>query len=154
MVKTNKPTHQRGKGLFISRRSPSHTWPVVLSLWNGTFLRAVIQSSSSQAAMLATEMAAMHTDQRLFVKSLIQNPLGNQSCWKGSCAASSNWALLRLEKAHTKMPTKVMKLTTVAAMRKVVTSMAGFLYQGALTGVTGVADAGAAGAVAAACAAN
>ncbi len=58
IVMTNSHIHQRGIGLFISRRSPSHTWPVVLSLRATPLVRAVIHNSSTQAMMLTMLMPA------------------------------------------------------------------------------------------------
>ncbi len=54
MEMTNSHIHQRGIGLLASRRSPSQTWPVVLSVLGADFVRAVIHSSSRQARMLKT----------------------------------------------------------------------------------------------------
>ena len=45
-------------GLFISRRSPSHTWPVVLSLAVMTLALPLNHSSSRQAMMPTSEMPA------------------------------------------------------------------------------------------------
>ena len=54
---TNSQTHQRGSGLFISRRSPSQTWPVVLSLAVMALALPLNHSSSRQARMLTSVMA-------------------------------------------------------------------------------------------------
>ncbi len=51
-VMMNKYTHQRGSGLFISRKSPSQTWPVVLSVAGLTLVVPLIQSRIKQATML------------------------------------------------------------------------------------------------------
>jgi hypothetical protein len=42
----NSHIHQRGSGLFISRRSSSQTWPVVLSL--AITLRLLAMASSTR----------------------------------------------------------------------------------------------------------
>src|SRR5688572_26882151 len=67
----NRPTHQSGRGLFISVRSPSHTWPVVLSLRGATFLREVTHSSSRQATMPTRVAPEMKRDQKPWSKSLM-----------------------------------------------------------------------------------
>jgi hypothetical protein len=58
MVMMNRIIHQRGIGLFSSRRSSSHVcpvgWPVVPD-----FPRAVIRSSARQAARLTIVTTAM-----------------------------------------------------------------------------------------------
>jgi hypothetical protein len=58
MVMINKPTHQRGSGLFISRKSPSQTWPVVLSLSVMALALPLNHSSSKQAKMPTNAMPA------------------------------------------------------------------------------------------------
>ncbi len=68
---TNSHTHQRGKGLFISRKSPSQTCPVVLSLVTMPFDLPTTMSSSRQTKIPTTVIPAMYIDQKLFVKSLI-----------------------------------------------------------------------------------
>src|SRR6187402_3327841 len=70
MVRMNRPTHHIGSGLFISVRSSSHTWPVVLSLRAATFLRAVTHSRIRQPAMLAMVRTATYCDQKPLMKSL------------------------------------------------------------------------------------
>ncbi|MNL63099.1 hypothetical protein D3C87_1871910 [compost metagenome] len=97
MVMTNSHTHQRGSGLFISTRSSSQTWPVVLSALAITFLRPANQSRMPQAMMPPRVSVVTKTDQKLLVKSLMgcSHSCEDQSVSKGSCAASSNRALLR-----------------------------------------------------------
>ena len=75
MVIRNKPTHQRGKGLFISRKSPSQTWPVVLSSAVMALALPLKYNSSKQATMPTKEIPATYKDQKLLVKSLISDSL-------------------------------------------------------------------------------
>ena len=81
MVITNSPTHHRGKGLFISRKSSSQTCPVVLSAPETTFLRDVAHNKTAQATMPPKVMAVMYTDQKLLMKSLMFSP---QSSCRGN----------------------------------------------------------------------
>ena len=68
----NKPTHHSGKGLFISRRSSSHTWPVVPSYSCAeTFTLAENYSKNAQYTIPKIEMADTKIDQKLLVKSLM-----------------------------------------------------------------------------------
>ena len=74
MVMMNKPTHQRGSGLFISRRSPSQTWPVVLSLAVMALALPLNHSKAKQAMMLTSVMPATYKCQKLLMKSLMEIP--------------------------------------------------------------------------------
>jgi hypothetical protein len=54
----NRYTHHRGKGLFISRRSPSQTWPVVLSAEAITRVLPLAHKKKAHARMLTKVMPA------------------------------------------------------------------------------------------------
>ena len=70
-VITNKYTHQRGSGLFISRRSSSHTWPVVLSSALLTVVVPLIHSKTKHAKILMRVRPATYRCQKSLVKSLM-----------------------------------------------------------------------------------
>ena len=61
---TNSHIHQRGSGLLSSRRSSSHTWPVVLSLAM-TLRRAAMINSARQASKDNTVATATNQPQAL-----------------------------------------------------------------------------------------
>jgi hypothetical protein len=77
--------------LFISTRSPSNTWPVLLSSAI-CVLRLAKTSSARQARRLTTVATAMKTDQPLLKKSLMTARLFRG---KGMRAASSKRLWLR-----------------------------------------------------------
>ena len=131
MVMMNKPTHQRGSGLFISRRSPSQTWPVVLSLAVMALALPLNHNKSRQAMMLTSVMPATYKCQKLLMKSLMEIPWyffnfwrTAQSSWRnGSWAASSKLAWLRRDQAHTTMPIKQQKASKVTMDLRMLMSM-------------------------------
>jgi hypothetical protein len=68
----NIHTHQRGNGLFISRKFSSHTWPLVLSPFGlVAFILLVSHNNKAQPITPPTEMTVMNIGQKLLVKSLI-----------------------------------------------------------------------------------
>ena len=92
MVKMNMPTHQRGKGLFISRKSSSQTWPLVPSLLISILILLVRHNSNAQPNIPSKEMAVMNIGQKLLVKSLILFSFG----FTATCVAVFIYSLLSL----------------------------------------------------------
>ena len=70
-VMMNKYTHQRGRGLFISFKSSSQVWPVVLSPEALTLVVPLIHSKTKQATMLKIVRPATYRCQNSLVKSLM-----------------------------------------------------------------------------------